>query len=172
MSSESIECKIGDIVRVWNSDKDYYVVRAKRGNGPDKDAIYLTEDGKFEEYRYNIQYIKLVYVSENSEKPEYKVGDIIVYFKYKTEKIGRIKSIFGTYILIDDYKSDDYDNDTDGIDIKNIYRLATSRECVWFSHKWNHDIDNDIKYHLDEITELNKKIEQLLKNKIIIEEKK
>lgn len=85
---EFIHYNIGDQVRCWNDEKDYYVVRARRGNSPEKDMIYVTEDGKFEEYCYSPDYVKTKHpTSENSEKPDYKVGDIVVYFNYKTERI-------------------------------------------------------------------------------------
>jgi hypothetical protein len=169
---EPIHFNIGDRVRLYNDEKKgYYVVRAVRGNSPEKDMIYVTEDGKFEEFGTTPSYV-LETISENSEKPDYKVGDIVVYFKYKTEKIGRIKSIHGTYFLLDDYKFydfllDDYKNDdNEGIDIKNIYRLAAPRECEWFDQRWNMGIDTDIKYYLGQIDSINKEIQDLLKKKI------
>ncbi|MGL6007959.1 MAG: hypothetical protein ACRC1D_00700 [Culicoidibacterales bacterium] len=164
----SLELNVGDRVRRWNNEKDYYVVRIKRGNGPDKDMIYVSEDGKFEEFQCTPDCVKTP-SSKNSETPDYKVGDIVVYFKYKTEKIGRIKSIHGTYFLLDDYEFYDYydeDHPNDGIDIKNIYRLATVRECEWFKNRWNYGIDNSIEYLTIEIDSINKKIQALLKNKM------
>ena len=170
---EPIHFNIGDLVRVWACEKDYYVVRATRGNSPEKDMIYVTEDGKFEEDRHSPEYVKTKHpTSENSEKPNYKVGDIVVYFNYKTERIGRIKSIHGTYFLLDDYEFYDYYDEKDdggkgGVDIKDIYRLATPRECEWFKHRWNYGMDHSIKCLSKEIDVINKKIQDLLKKKMV-----